>query len=331
MRKLILTLFAAVALVGCHNEPTPVAPDTPRAIAFDNVTTRAGLTDLQKDGFGVWGVHFNSAHQYGYLLLDKQNVTYEGGKWVYSPVKYWLPNTVFNFVAAYPAERFETAVYTEGNVSLNYVVLNDFNTADQSKVEDILGATAVVNTSDEDYTKEVPLTFNHLLCRINVCLMQDGEQNREDHFIIDKITLSGVKTTGDYYCFPLSNEVSCGWDVDANATTTFERKFNDNANIGLSGKRYLDDVGLLLLPQAITTETIKLTVNFRFGANGTEDISLYEPKTLEVYLPATKDLWQPGKSITYNVKVSTYNPITFLPPTVSPWGNLQSGGTIIIK
>jgi hypothetical protein len=120
-------------------------------------------------------------------------------------------------------------------------------------------------------------------------------------------------------------------DVDANATTAFEREFTDNANIGLSGERYLDDDGLLLLPQAITAETIKLTVNFRFGAMGTEDISLYESKTLEAYLPATEDLWQSGKSITYNVKVSTYNPITFLPPTVSPWGNLQSGGTIIIK
>lgn len=334
-REFTLTLvaLALLALTACsvETEVTPPNPSQGNAISFDSVSTRAGLSDIQADGFGVWGVHFNSAQQYGYLLLDKQDVTYDGSKWVYSPVKYWLPNTVFNFVAAYPAERFETAVYTEGDVSLNYIVLNDFNTADQSNVEDILGATAVVDTSVEGYTKTVPLTFNHLLCRINVCLMQDGDQNREDNFIIDKVTLSGVKTTGNYYYFPLSNEVSCGWGVDANATTTFEREFTDNANIGLSGERYLDDDGLLLLPQAITAETIKLTVNFRFGAQGTEDISLYEPKTLEAYLPATEDLWQSGKSITYNVKVSTYNPITFLPPTVSPWGNLQSGGTIIIK
>ena len=339
MRKLILTLFAAVALVGCHNEPTPVAPDTPRAIAFDNVTTRAGLSDLQDDGFGVWGVHFNSAHQYGYLLLDKQNVTYEGGKWVYSPVKYWLPNTVFNFVATYPADAgFKSAVHEEeynGEVfELNYVVLDDYSTADQSKIIDLLGATAVVDTSDENYSRTVPLTFNHLLCRINVCIMQDGEQNREDNFIIDKVTLSGVKTTGDYVFFP-AGSINQSWLPDENKTTDYSREFTDNANIGLSGKRYLSDDALYMIPQKIETEKVKLTINFRFGAEGTTDINLYESKVLEAYLPADVEgeepLWQSGKSITYNVKVSTYNPITFLAPTVSSWGNLQSGGTIIIK
>ena len=102
MRKLILTLFAAVALVGCHNEPTPVAPDTPRAIAFDNVTTRAGLSDLQTDGFGVWAVINNTTVQ-NFMLMDNQHVEYdETDGWYYSPMQYWIDNTKFNFTATYP-------------------------------------------------------------------------------------------------------------------------------------------------------------------------------------------------------------------------------------
>lgn len=319
-------------MLGCSEGDRGITPATPGAISFGNVSTRVDLNDLKANGFGVWAVHFNDAQPYGYLLLDKKEVTYDGANWVYSPVEYWIPKTIFNFVATYPADSFETMVYEEGDAKLNYVALTDFETTAEANV-DILGATAHVDTSNEGFDESEPvnLQFQHLLCRINVCLMQDGDQNREDNFIIDKIALSGVKSKGNYYVFPLGDEIASWWDLDQNATINFEREFTDNANIGLSGKRYLSDDGLLLIPQQITAETIKLTINFRFGAQGTEDINLYEPKTLEAYLPASDDLWQSGKSITYNVKVSTYNPITFLAPTIAAWGNLASGGTIIIK
>ena len=331
MKKVVLSLFTLATLASCTTtEIIDNGSSNNNAIAFGRVSTRFGLSDIKADGFNVWAVHFNEAQPTGYLLLDKKEVTYTGSEWVYSPVEYWLPKTVFNFVAAYPADNFQTAIYEEGDNKLNYVVLKDFVTTADADV-DLLGASAVVDTSTEGYSETVQLDFKHLLCRINVCLMQDGDQNREDNFIIDKVTLSGVKSKADYLFFPLSNEVSQGWNIDQTATIDFTREFTDNANIGLAGKRYLSDEGLLLIPQQIATESIKLTVDFRFGAQGTEDITLYEPKTLEAYLPATDDLWQQGNSITYNVKVSTYNPIIFLPPTIAPWGNLQSGGTIIIK
>lgn len=335
-------MFAALALLGCDNELTPSAPTDPGVISFDKVSTRTTLEDIKNDenGFAVWGVHFNTAQPLGYLLFDNVNVTYNGADWVYSPTKRWLPDTTFNFMATYPADAgFKSAVYedeyNDEAYKLNYVVLDDYSTADQSKIIDLLGATAVVDTSVEDYSRTVPLTFNHLLCRINVRIMQDGEQNREDNFIIDKVTLSGVKTTGDYIFFPVSDIIDQSWQPDETKTTDFSREFDDNANIGLTGERYLSEDALYMIPQTIGNERIKLTINFRYGAQGTEDKDLYESKVLEAYLPADVDseepLWQSGKSITYNVKVSTYNPITFLAPTVSSWGNLQSGGTIIIK
>lgn len=338
--KLTLVALSLLALTACSAEheiniPTPQGDE----ISFGTVNTRAGFSDLQRDGFAVWGVHFNTAQPYGYLLFDNVSVTHNGSDWVYSPIQRWLPDTTFNFMAAYPADAgFKSAVYEEeynGEVfRLNSVVLDDYSTADQSNIIDLLGATAVIDTSVEDYSRTVHLTFNHLLCRINVCIMQDGDQNREDNFIIDKVTLSGVKTTGDYIFFPMVN-IDQYWQPDETKTTDFSRTFTDNEHIGLAGKRYLSDDALYMIPQTIGNERIKLTINFRYGAEGTTDINLYESKVLEAYLPADVEgkepLWQSGKSITYNVKVSTYNPITFLAPTVSSWGNLQSGGTIIIK
>lgn len=338
--KLTLVALSLLALTACSAEheiniPTPQGDE----ISFGTVNTRAGLSDLQRDGFAVWGVHFNTAHPYGYLLFDNVSVTYNGSDWVYSPIQRWLPNTTFNFMAAYPADAgFKSAVYEEeyndGVLKLNYVVLDDYSTANQSEVIDLLGASAVVDTSVDGYSRTVPLTFNHLLCRINVCIMQDGEQNREDNFIIDKVTLSGVQTTGDYVFYPVGN-IDQGWIPDKTKTTDYSNTFTDNEHIGLTGKRYLSEDALFMIPQKIGAEQIKLTINFRFGAQGTDGKDKYESKVLEAYLPADVDgkdpLWQSGKSITYNVKVSTYNPITFLAPTVSSWGNLQSGGTIIIK
>ena len=58
-------MFAALALVGCNREGFPTSPHGQNTISFGTVDTRAGLSDLQRDGFGVWAVYVNEAQPAG--------------------------------------------------------------------------------------------------------------------------------------------------------------------------------------------------------------------------------------------------------------------------
>lgn len=319
MRKLILTLFAAVALVGCHNEPTPVAPDTPRAIAFDNVTTRAGLSDLQTDGFGVWAVFVNQAQPTGYWLLDNAKVYQKEGKWTYDNPQLWVDNSVFGFFACYPQNAGFAKDAADISVSMTYETPNAAN-------EDILVATKFVDTRNAGYDLTVPLTFKHLFSKVNIRVKQNKGTNERDNFIIDKITLRNVKTKGT--CKALKR-VDVVWE-EMSSTKNFAKDIEGDNIIDFETGIMLSDEGLLLLPQTIENNSIELEVAFRVGLEGNTDISTFESKTYKAYLPNTVN-WEAGKSYTYTAQVSTYNPIVFLAPMVESWGGSQSGGTIIIK
>ena len=102
-------MLAAVALVGCNRENTPITPQEQHAISFDSVSTRAGLSDLQSDGFGVWACvsSKDDAQSVQYEpLLENERVYLKNGEWTYDDTKYWIPNSMFYFFAAYPQGVF---------------------------------------------------------------------------------------------------------------------------------------------------------------------------------------------------------------------------------
>lgn len=324
MRKLILTLFAAVALVGCHNEPTPVAPDTPRAIAFDNVDTRAGLTDLKNDGFGVWAVFVNQAQPTGYWLLDNERVYLDNGNWTYDNTQRWVNNSFFEFFACYPQDvNFIESTDLIQKVEIPILKL-EYETLDAAN-EDILVATQFVDTSTA-YDVTVPLIFKHLFSKVNIRVKQNKGTNERDQFIIDKITLRNVMTKGTCKALKASDVV---WE-NVSSTKTFTKDIPGDNIIDFETEIMLSDEGLMLLPQTIAANSIELEVAFRVGLEGETDLSKFESKTYKAYLPNTVN-WEAGKSYIYTAQVSTYNPIVFLAPMVESWGGSQSGGTIIIK
>jgi hypothetical protein len=108
MRKILLTMLAAVALVGCNREEAPVSPQAQHAIGFGSVDTRAGLSDLQDYGFDVWATvsSIGSTDVSYQPILTEELVTYVTGKdeWTYTNEQLWISNSIFHFFAAYPHE-----------------------------------------------------------------------------------------------------------------------------------------------------------------------------------------------------------------------------------
>jgi hypothetical protein len=318
VKKIFLTILSFAALLGCSEGDT-VTPANPGAISFGNVSTRAGLSDLQANGFGVWAVFVNEAQPTGYWLLDNERVYLNDGNWTYDNPQLWVSNSLFGFFACYPQDAgFEK---DEANLAVSMT----YETPDAAN-EDILVATTFVDTSAEGYNETVPLTFKHLFSKVNIRVKQNKGTNERDYFIIDKITLRNVKSKGTCMAF---QDVDVVWEYDT-ATKSFTKDIPGDDIIDFETGIMLSDEGLLLLPQTIEANSIELEVAFRVGLEGNTDISTFESKTYKTYLPNTVN-WESGKSYTYTAQVSTYNPIVFLPPTVESWGGSQSGGTIIIK
>lgn len=289
------------------------------AIKFGNVATRAGLSDLQTNGFGVWAVCVNEAQPTGYWLLDNVRVYLKDDIWTYDNEQLWVNNSIFGFFACYPQDAGFVKNENDISVSLTYETPDAAN-------EDILVATTFVDTRTPGYNETVPLTFKHLFSKVNIRVKQNKGTNERDNFIIDKITLRNVKYKGT--CLAL-HDFDVVWEYD-NATKTFTKDIPGDDIIDFETGIMLSDDGLLLLPQTIAANSIELEVAFRAGLEGNTDISTFESKTYKAFLPNTVN-WESGKSYTYTAQVSTYNPIVFLAPTVESWGGSQSGGTIIIK
>ena len=328
MRKLILTLFAAVALVGCHNEPTPVAPDTPRAIAFDNVTTRAGLTDLQDDGFGVWTVINNTTVQ-NFMLMDNQHVEYnETDGWYYSPMQYWIDNTKFNFTATYPYDENGTNFKFTNNA----VVLEVSETPSQI---DFLIAENETNTSVEGYETTVDLQFQHMLTSVGLKIWRDNAKHQNDQMRIKKVTLGNIRKGGTY------STTTNTWSYN-NERLTVEKVYeNFSDNIGAvivkddgtldpGGSKAAEPfVDMMLLPQTLGEDnSVSLKIVYELKRQNAAD---WEEAELETVLPSMT--LKPGQRYTFNVVLSSVTDITvyYIQTKVDPWGTPQVGGTVIIK
>lgn len=318
-------IFAAVALLGCENEyPGGPLHKQDNAIAFGQVATRADLSDIQNGGFGVWAT-FSNSEQTNYPLMENTHVTYESGAWEYDDTKYWIDNTVFNFVAAYPYDEAGN-IFTFANNAVSLSVRETPST------EDYLLATATVDTSAEGFDpgNAVELKFGHLLTNVNLQIWRDGGKHQNDDMRIKKVTLSNIRKGGTY------SSSTDAWTSLTNET--LDLKYENNNPTAFDGAAIVKDGSLtfggtpskpfedmLLLPQ--TNNNVSLKIEYELLRQGAED---WETAELETELPIK---WEVGKKYTYNVVLSSVKYITvyYIQTKVDPWGTPQVGGTVIIK
>lgn len=289
------------------------------AIGFQaKVNARAlnTLDDVQQHGYAVWG-GFEDME-----VFSGNEVTYSSGEWGYGEPKYWVLNKEYTFFATYPQSANVTA--TDGTYKLSV----------QTPAEadlDILTASAYTDTRVTGFSPEVSFQFTHLMTRINIQLEQDFDKNSDDDFTVTKVTLSGIKPEGTYQVTNSGNTFTGAWTM-GNATTSYERTFSADEQKTLRELSTLlvwGTDGLLLIPQAITSASVKVGIDYLYHMKDSQDDP--EADYVEIYLPASADLWQSGMMVTYSAKISEEHNIYFLAPTVEPWGAPQTGGTIIIK
>lgn len=324
MKKIVLTVFTAAALAACSTPDIPVSD--PHAISFGNVGTRADITDLQKDGFGVWAFINNSVQQ-NFPLMSNQKVKYSNGVWDYSPKKYWVDDTQYSFVATYPYfEDFYTLDSANGNVKF---------TVDYP-YEDYLVATNTTDTSIEGYEATVQLNFQHILTSVGLNIWRDGAKHQNDQMRIRKVTLSNIRKEGTYSIV----DGTWAYTNDKLTAEVANDNISDDDNIGAAlvnddgkfttgGSAFNPFGDLLLIPQTIDGDNnISLRIEYDLKRNNAAD---WVSAELETVLPEIT--WAAGRRYTYNVVLSSVTDITiyYIQTKVDQWGTPQVGATVIIK
>lgn len=336
MKKILLVILAVAIFVSCDRN-THILPDVDGTITFGDVTTRA---DVAFTEFGVWGTYHNAySLNNGYKsLFNNTKVYFENGGWTYDNKAFWPLSSYVYFVAVAPYDA-ENPVITENVINedgVNVVYYTVDIEAPDTADFDLLYATKFVNTTSPEFdnTKRVELLFRHFMTKVNFKIAQDFSKNTDDDFLVTKFTVSGIKKSASYLYLPYYDEDTGTASQLKEATygnekCVFEQTFDEPINLRTLGGNFypIFDDGLLLIPQDVASQDIKITVDYIYKM---KDSDTEEPRFIETYLPVT-DLWQSGNSISYAMKVSETHNISFLAPTVEPWGAPQNGGTIIIK
>lgn len=327
-----VAMMSIVCSCGKNSLETP-APETPSAIEFSNVTTKATLDDIQTNGFGVWALLDNETVT-DELILNNAEVKYNSaaGTWEYSPLRYWIDKSVFTFLAAYP---YDESAYTidPSNSSLN------FSLSETPSQEDYLMATNMTDTSVEDYSRTVDLQFKHILTSVSLNIWRENVKHNQDKIRIIKVTLGNIRKAGTY-TYTSSNDL---W-TPSNERLTLEKTYeggSDDDNIGgaivqsngtliTGGVPAEPFTEVMLIPQTMdASNRVSLKVHYQLKRFDGED--KWEDVELEAELPY--GTWEPNRRYTYNVVLSSVKDIAFyyIQTKITPWGAPQVGGTIIIK
>ena len=306
--------------------------DTQAAIGFSNITTKATITDLQDNGFGVWAFITNS-EKTNEPYMENLKVEYTGSKWDYGePKYYWLVDTKFSFVATYPYDE-DGDIYTSSTGAVQLTL------SETPSDIDYLVALSSVNTSDTGFnpSASVDLQFKHLLSNVSLNVWRDHGKHQNDQMRVRKVTLSNIRKAGKYSSATDSwaptndklakeytnDDVTDADNIDAAVTKTDgSYDFGDNPCAPFTG--------LMLLPQTIdaSSNSVSLKIQYELKRNNAAD---WESAELETILPAIS--WEQGKQYVYNVVLSSVTDITvyYIQTKVDPWGTPQVGGTVIIK
>lgn len=334
MHILVLcVLFIAACENSSFDDPHIELMDMPITIDSSVSVTRASITDLKAEGFGVWAFITNSDEPY----MENLKVEYTGSKWDYGEPKYWLIDKEFSFIATYP--------YEEDDDDDDDIYSTDSKTGDVQLTlsetpsdTDYLVARNTIDTSDTGFnpSASVDLQFRHLLSNVSLNVWRDGAKHQNDQMRVRKVTLSNIRKAGTY------SSVTDTW-VAKNEMLTMEyinNNVSDRDNIGAAtqnnGSLNLGGIPstpfseVMLLPQTIDAlnNSVSLKIEYELMRQNAAD---WESAELETILPAIT--WEKGKQYVYNVVLSSVTDITmyYIKTKVDPWGTPQVGGTVIIK
>lgn len=332
INSLFVTMLVAGA-VACDKDPDS---QQPQPIIFDSAETRVENAN-EINEFGVFaqqnlGKDDEPTANQWISLLEGERVYRTDSGFTYDNTRYWVDDRAFFFWAYYPyagitaSRRAETNdVNVNGvlqpqttshftlNVSVPYAANTDYMVAQKTE-----------RTDAGTYPSSVDFNFEHLLSKVVFNIKKSGDYNAEDEFIVTQVGLAGISRNGVFECTHVS-----GTSLNESFTSIVEnrqvRRSNLNKEISTSGVDVLDG-GFYMLPQTLVENQVKLSVTYTYQQAGNGELQYM---TVEKVIPVIE--WEKGKVYTYTLELAIDNYIYISTPSVTGWGSMQTGGTIIIQ
>ena len=291
VRHTLLLMAATLTVVACTGASdiaeTPVQGhvDEPQAVNFsayvNRGTTRGGyqgtLTTSTLQGAGVgFGVfaYYTDNHVYSQTVLPNfmynQQVTHDGSKWTYTPIKYW-PNEAGNNGAT-TTDRlsfFAYAPYTDVDASTGRALVRPttgivalsrsidsgdpyvryFATYVPEDATDLCWAVPTIDKTKPSVSERVNFNFKHALSALNVQIdanVDNGGISVDDNtrIYVRSITFRGFAEKGQLNLNndqdqPRWNNMDCDCDLSSDAITLYDgrRDGREGASASLNEQR----------------------------------------------------------------------------------------------
>lgn len=238
MKKGLLMLGAAAMMLASCTQNEVLEVSESRAIGFngtgiDNIT-RADITSSAFPHFYVYGGYDETA------IFNGTDVNYNGGKWEYTPTKYWA-NGTWKF-AGYDGETGVTPTWSYANgltLEVNSDALN------QSDV--VYAASSDITVDDAaNYSTPVALTFTHLLSKIQFKFLKDAQSLGGVKVELSNFTVSGITTNAKWE----AGVQKAATSAETGSYGDFSSAEEIVANTGLSTDAFY------VIPQTVGTFTI---------------------------------------------------------------------------
>lgn len=336
MKRIIITICTAVALLSCNKNEMEVQSANSGIICFSDVATRAIVSNASEiTEFSVFAEQnlgpdgTTQAHQWVSILQDERVYRNGSNDFTYDNTRYWVNGRTFFFFGIYPygttATRTEN-VDANGQTAFEYAV--KLNVPYNASTDFMVAQTSVPILYEAVSYPVVGMEFDHLLSQIVINVKKDASYNANDSFTVTQVGISGISRNGTFVASHTPNSYTESLNVVDESRQI--RRQNLNASLTTGGVDVLgENNGMLVLPQDIKEGVAKLSIAYSYQQAADTELQY---STIEVDIPTTQvSNWESGKIYTYNLTLKIDNNIYINTPTVSNWGTAQSGGTIIIK
>ena len=213
MKKTLLLVAAAVALVACSNEET-VRQSAREAIGFDNAFVENSTRSVNDPSFTNTNL-FDGFRVYGFVenapLFEGTEVTGSGlgdtGAWTYTGTQYWVAGANYKFHALAPI----TANVAAANATFADGVSFDYTNVEGT--EDLLYAyqTAVGETTGNN--DKVAFTFGHILSKVKFSFVNGYDASNAT------LKVTNVKITNAHKTANVAlNNTNISWTGNAGET-----------------------------------------------------------------------------------------------------------------
>lgn len=319
MKKVLFAALAGVVvLAGCAKTEVAEVADN-RAISFDNFVTNNvksfidEKTDLTK--MYVYGGYATAPG-----IFVNQEVSFDGAKWTYTPVRYWKPDQTYHF-AAYSNGNDKI---DEANITFNgnhHLVIN-YTLADAANNDLVYAAGLEAGYQWAENMEPVHFTFHHILSKVRFSFSKAADLNGLDVEVRNitikpntVATFTGATLAGGQY------DYSCwtGWATPG--TVNFPVVTVPENVDGPASSEYR-----LFIPQDVTSLNVAFdVVHAQLTEQGTIDNENTEViRHFEVTLSNVDgNRWNPGHVYTYNAEIKASNldlePIEFTVDDVTTW------------